>query len=92
VNLYPRAKADPAAAPIVNIPADESQYRSIDDFCDAAGQFAQKQGIAPALEPTAEVKTISDALSFRKFILSRQPVTDLSSRRMQTEVTAHCDL
>jgi glycosyltransferase involved in cell wall biosynthesis len=79
VNLYPRAKADAAAAPIINIPAAESQYRSIDAFCDAAGQFAQKQGIAPALEPTAEVKTISDAFSFRKFVLNRQPVTDLSS-------------
>ena len=80
VNLYARQKTDAAAVAAVDVPSDESPYRTITDLCDAAGQFSQKQGTTRALEPTTQVTTIFDAISFRKFILSRQATTYLSSK------------
>jgi glycosyltransferase involved in cell wall biosynthesis len=85
VNLYARENADGAAVAATDIPSDESPYYNIADLCDAAGQFFQDQGTTRALEPTAQVNTIFDAISFRKLILSRLAITDLSRRNLKCD-------
>jgi glycosyltransferase involved in cell wall biosynthesis len=87
VNLYPREKTNVATVAAVDVPGEESPHPTIYDLCNAAGQFHQRLGIARSLQPTTEVNTILDAISFRKFILSRPAITDLSTNAEEPPAT-----
>lgn len=79
VRVYPRAKTTSAdLTPKKAKRGDQSPYQTIYEVCKAAGDFFNAEGGRLGLEPTREVSTILDAISFRNFILARQVTTDLS--------------
>lgn len=78
VKIYPRAKTPTTDLPAREKRGDQSPYQTIYEVCKAAGDLFRAQGGSLGLEPTREVSTILDAISFRKFILARKVTTDLS--------------
>ncbi len=87
MNLYAREKTNGASVAAVDVAGEESPHPTIYDLCNAAGQFHQRLGIARSLQPTTEVNTIFDGISFREFILSRPAITDLSTSAEEPPAT-----
>jgi glycosyltransferase involved in cell wall biosynthesis len=58
----------------------QDKYPTIFDICDVAGRFAASRGLLQKIEPTAEVRTIFDAIAFRRVVLYQRKTELLDDR------------